>query len=229
MKTLCIFVHFSENNDYSEDDIHYISTLITLFENVVVLSSNDHSPNNLRCKFQLNIPNYGVDFGKIQWYLNTINVDELEHLYIFNNSCILIRNPKESIAYMEKKNYDFWGYNTSNESDTLHIQSYFYYFKNHAILEFNNLLNEINPFGNALSYVDVIPKLEIPMLNYMHSKGFNCGVYLQTHLCFPNTNPVLFYIDKILILNVHFPFIKKKSLIPGRYDRHYLTMLANLT
>lgn len=224
-KAMCLFAHYDKENKYTEDDISYISHLSSIFEEVVVLTGNSGKIENdtlQNVKYVLNIPNRGVDFGKVDYYLQKNNVDKYEQFYIVNNSCILVRDLAPSIEYMETKELDYWGYTTSNELG-LHIQSYFYYLNKKGLGVLKEMLSENKPFDNDLSYVEVIRQIEIKMLSYFSSKGLKCGSYIHCHKIKTSKEPnILYYYPDWLLLNPNFPFIKKRPLALGVHSREYL-------
>jgi len=223
-KKICLFCHYDKDGIYSQDDINFISSLSSTFEEVVVLTSNKErvdKKNFSNVKYSLGIPNRGLDFGKVQNFLENNDIDNYDEFYIVNNSCILARDLSPSLKFMQKKGLDFWGYTTSKEIQ-LHVQTYFYFLNNKAYKEFRKLLNKEDPFGKNLSYDQVIRQIEVNMLSYFNSVGLKCGSYIHSHKIKTNKldNLSFFYPDWLL-LNPHYPFIKKKSIKIG-FERKYL-------
>jgi lipopolysaccharide biosynthesis protein len=226
-KTICIFIHYDSSNSYSSEDIEYIKKISFIFSDVIVLTSNTHPINEIEnIKTICNIPNVGYDFGKLETYINSINIEEIENLYLFNNSCLLVRDPNISIEYMKKRDLDFWGYTTSTE-ETMHIQSYFLYFSNKAIKLLKEFLSNKSPVKNNFSHIDVVKKIELQLLRYMYDNKLKCGAYMQAHKIFPGINSTIIHADKLLVLNPHFPFIKKKVYTFAKtFDKNYLLSLV---
>jgi len=229
MNKLCLFIHYDENHCYTEDDIKYINNLSKNFKTVTILTSNSNKIENYSfdCEIEyiLNIPNFGYDFGKIQYFLREKDITNIECCYIFNNSCLLVRDLEPSISYMDSKNLDFWSYTTSL-ARAFHTQSYFMYFSNPALKEFISLLREKDPHGNKYGFEEVVNNLEIQILRHMNLKKFKCGSYLHTHKIFGDKDSTVFHADKLLVLNQYFPFIKKKVFTNFKtFDRKYLESL----
>lgn len=225
MKKLCLFCHYDKDELYSEDDIKYVSGLSSTFEKVIVLTGNDKEIEGQKfhnVEYVLQIPNRGLDFGKVQNFLENNSVKEYGEFYICNNSCLLVRDLSPSLKYMREKKLDFWGYTTSKELQ-LHVQSYFYFLNKKALKEFKDLLFKVNPFNKNLAYDQVIRQIEIKMLSYFDSKGLKCGAYVHCHKLKTNRqdNISYFYPDWLL-LNPNYPFIKKKALKLGLHERKYL-------
>jgi lipopolysaccharide biosynthesis protein len=228
MNSICLFVHYDENNLYSQEDIGYIKHLTEIFDKVFLLTSNTNEItelNNSKIEYFLNIPNVGYDFGKIQYFLNKFEIQKQSDCYIFNNSTLLVRNLQPSLEHMKNKNLDFWGYTTS-KARFFHIQSYFLYFSNQALIEFKNYLNIQDPIGNNFGFEDIVNNIEIKLLKHFSDKKMKCGSYIHTHKLFNDQDSMVFHIDKLLILNPHFPFIKKKLFTKFKtFDKTYLQSL----
>lgn len=225
-KTVCIFIHYDSQNLYSEEDLTYIKRISSIFSSVIVLTSNTERVDGIdNVQTICNIANIGYDFGKLETYINSINLQDIEELYVFNNSCLLVRDPIISIEYMKNKNLDFWGYTTSTE-ETMHIQSYFLYFGNKAIVLLKEFLSKNSPIQNNFSHIDVVKKIELELLKYMYQNKMKCGAYIQAHKLFPHVNSTIIHADKLLVFNPHFPFIKKKVYTFAKtFDKKYLESL----
>lgn len=226
-KTLCIFIHYDAQNLYSEEDLNYIKKISSIFSSVTVLTSNTNSIDDFNnVETICGMSNIGYDFGKLETYINSINLEDVEEMYVFNNSCLLIRDPTISIEYMKNKNLDFWGYTTSTE-ETMHIQSYFLYFTNKAARLLREFLLKNSPTENNFSHIEVVRKIELQLLRYMYDNKVKCGAYIQTHKLFPQVNSTIIHADKLLVLNPHFPFIKKKVYTFAKtFDKNYLLSLV---
>jgi len=226
-KTVCIFIHHDSSDSYSSEDLDYIKKISSIFSDVIVLTSNTHPITNIdNIQTKYNIPNIGYDFGKLETYVNSINLEEIEDLYVFNNSCLLVRDPSISIEHMKKRSLDFWGYTTSTE-ETMHIQSYFLYFSNKSIKLLKEFLSNNSPVKNNFSHIDVVKKIELQLLRYMYDNKVKCGAYMQAHKLFPDINSTIIHADKLLVLNPHFPFIKKKVYTFAKtFDKNYLLSLV---
>lgn len=226
-KSLCIFIHYDESMTYTKDDMSSLQKISSVFDEVIVLTSNKEKIYNIKnIHTYCNMHNIASDFGKLETFINSIDIDDYEDMYVFNNSCLIVRELETSIQSMKKKYLDFWGYTTSTEH-TIHIQSYFLYYSNKAMHLLKEFLNKNSPVNNNLSHKDVIEKIELKLLKYMHNNGMKCGSYMKTHILFPSVNPTIIYADKLLIFNPHFPFIKKKTFTLAKiFDRKYLESLV---
>ena len=222
-KTRCLFIHYDPSDSYSEEDKYFINKINLIFPSLVVLTSNTQPVDGVETK---KIQNIGYDFGKLEHYLNSVDLNEIEDLYVFNNSCLLVRDPSVSIEYMKNRDLDFWGYTTSTEVK-MHVQSYFLYFSNKSIPLLKQFLKDNSPIKNNFSYTDIVYKIELQLWEYMSDK-VRCGSYIETHKIFPGINSTIIHADKLLALNPHFPFIKKKIYTFSKtFDKDYLLSLVH--
>lgn len=226
--TLCVFIHFDSNDLYSDEDLHYIKTLSEIFKSVVVLTSNTKEiPLIPNVHTITSMSNVGFDFGKLETYINTLDLDNYDELYVFNNSCYLVRDPSVSLEFMKTKGFDFWGY-TSSQEQAIHVQSYFLYFSRAALQFLKNFLTEYSPTKNNYTHLEVVRRLELPLVHYLSGRKMKCGVYLETHKLFGQSNPTILHADKLLILNPHYPFIKKKVFTEAKsFTKEYLFGVSN--
>lgn len=215
--SVCFFVHHDKNDKYSKEDKRYVEHLCSIFDNVVILTGNTKKfkTENGNPEFLLKIKNRGFDFGKLQHYINSNreHVLSFEDIYVFNNSCYLVRDLTPSLQKMKEKDLDYWGFTSSIERK-LHIQSYFYYLSKRAFIEFDQMLAEVDPYGKNLGFDEVINGLEIQMLDFLIKKGMKCDSFIRTHKIkrYPFTlgkNPTIFGAD-YLLFNSDYPFLKKK-------------------
>ena len=230
MSSVCIYSHYDKAGTLNEDDHSYVLDLCLNYDKVVFISSNKETSEELpdNVEFVLNAPNYGIDFGKFEYYLRNHDLSTYKTYSFTNNSCLLVRSLKPSLEHMGRKKLDFWGYTTSLEK-SFHIQSYFMTFSHDCFLDFKKLLFEVAPQTNKMGYQESVDKIEIKLSKHLYKKGHKIGSYLHTHKLFGASNPVLFHVDKLLVLSKDFPFVKKKSYTDFKpitnYEREYLMSL----
>ena len=86
-KTVCIFIHYDYEDRYSDEDVEYIKKISSIFSSIIVLTSNTKPISNLsNVQTIFGMSNVGYDFGKLEAYIDSINLQDIEELYLFNNS-----------------------------------------------------------------------------------------------------------------------------------------------
>lgn len=226
--SLCVYIHYDSENIFSKEDVHFVEHLKRNFSNIKILTGNsdDNTPEELidsKISITYNIPNYGYDFGKLEYFLSegrnaNEDINKYDNFYIFNNSCIIVRDLGPSLEEMDSKKLDFWGYTTNRDEGTIHVQSYFYFLSKKAFNIFEPWLKKHSPFYNKLNMKEVIQKLEVKMMSNLLMNNLKCNSYLQTHKYYGGrihrgfyaSNHTIF-MPEWLMMNKNFPLIKKKA------------------
>lgn len=231
-KSLCIFIHFSEQQHIPYYVGIFVNELAKFFDEVVLLSNNKtlkSTPNlssNVSIKFQ---KNEGYDFGRFYNYYKTINKDDYYRLACINESNILINKLDNILNWDSIIHFDFYGLVDSYERpwfskslNTYHIQSHFLVLHKNAIdllddyfhtVNFDELFHEKNP--KALR-CKVIEKWEIGLSQFMKSKGLIIGHYIDckelTQKCNIRMDSNISHILYKELLMSGYPFLKKKVI-----------------
>ena len=195
-KSLCIFIHFSEQQCIPCYVQIFVNELARFFDEVVLLSNNKTLKsvptlsNNVSITFQ---ENKGYDFGRFYNFYNTINKDDYYRIACVNDSNILINNLDNILKWENIARFDFWGLIDSYEkpwfstsSKNHHIQSHFWVLHKNAIdlleeyfqsVEIETFFNEESPKALRRKVID---KWEIGLSQFMKSRGLKIGHLLDT-------------------------------------------------
>ena len=81
------------------------------------------------------VSNEGYDFG--MWYkaLSDLDVSNIDHLTLINDSVVLFADVGETIRLMMRRSEDVVGITDSNQFEH-HLQSYFLMFKNSDVVDY---------------------------------------------------------------------------------------------
>lgn len=195
-KSLCIFIHFSEQQHIPYYVQIFANELARFFDDVVLLSNNRTLKsipallNNVLISFQ---ENEGYDFGRFYNYYKTINKDDYYRIACVNDSNILINNLDNVLKWENIVHFDFWGLVDSYEkpwfstsSDNHHIQSHFLIFHKKAIdllddyfksVRIDEFFNEKSPKALRRKVID---KWEIGLSQFMKSNGVKIGHFFDS-------------------------------------------------
>ena len=137
-KSLCIFIHFSEQQDIPHYVTIFVNELSKYFDDVI-LSSNPKVLKQIP-PFSKNVTlqfdeNYGYDFGRFYAVFKSIEQENYNRIACINDSNILINSLENILNFENIDQFDFWGVLDSNEkpwfleiSNPYHIQSHFLIF-----------------------------------------------------------------------------------------------------
>jgi lipopolysaccharide biosynthesis protein len=232
-KSLCLFIHFSEQQHIPYYVQIFVNELARFFDEVVLLSNNKtlktipSLPNNVTIAFQENI---GYDFGRFYNYYQSINKDDYYRIACVNDSNILISNLDNILKWENIAPFDFWGLVDSRDkpwfstsSDDHHIQSHFLIFHKNAIdflddyfksVKIDELFSEKDP---KILRRNVIDKWEIGLSQFMISKGLNIGHHIDSKaitkhfkIRFDSNISHILYQE---LLKAGYPLIKKKVVL----------------
>ncbi|MEI7525725.1 MAG: hypothetical protein WCJ95_15395 [Mariniphaga sp.] len=240
-KSLCIFIHFSEQEDIPYYVTIFVNELANYFDEVI-LSSNPKAikqnpviSKNVTIQFQ---ENKGYDFGRFYNTYKTIDPEEYFRIACVNDSNILINSLEHVLNHENISQFDFWGLLDSNEkpwffksSDNYHIQSHFLIFNQRAIyglekyfqlVDMAQFLSETN---TKLLRQKVICNWEIGISQFIRSEGLNTGHFID---CKELTDRFKINNDSNIshklfeeLLSYGYPLIKKKVIFDQKreYER----------
>ena len=236
-KSLCIFIHFSEQQLIPYYVQVYANELARFFDEVDLLSNNrtlksiPTLSNNVLITFQ---ENTGYDFGRFYNYYKTINKDDYYRIACVNDSNILINNLDNVLKWENIVHFDFWGLVDSYEkpwfstsSYNHHIQSHFLVFNKNAIDLLDDYFKsvKIDEFFNEKNSKTlrrkVIDKWEIGLSQFMKSKGIKIGHFFD---CKEVTKQFNIRMDSNIshtlyqeLLTSGYPLIKKKVIFDQKW------------
>ncbi len=195
MHNICLFIHFSEGNEFPEYVRKYVLELSRHFQEVKLLSNPgkiiSHTwSSNVELVFH---PNVGYDFGRIYTYLHSVDLSAYDNLAIVNDSNWLIGDLKDVLDWDSICKYDLWGIIDSHEKpwysnhiDSYHLQSHFLILGRKAISHLDTFfiqagVHEIMTEKNAKTLRRmVIDRWEIGLTQFMLSKGLITGSYINS-------------------------------------------------
>lgn len=231
-KSLCIFIHFSEEQHIPFYVEVFVNELAKFFDEVVLLS-NDRTltsvpafSENVLIEFQ---ENKGYDFGRFYNYFKSIEKDNYYRIACVNDSNILVNQLDNVLNWEKISGFDFWGLVDSYEkpwfstwADNHHIQSHFLVFHKKAIdllseyfesVDVDALLNEKN---QKTLRRNVINKWEIGLSQFMISNGLKTGCFCDSQeftqrFNIPLDSNVPHLLPEELLAN-GYPLLKKKVI-----------------
>jgi len=249
MRTLAIFVHYSEKDYIPEYVLTYIKELKKYF-NDIILATNNRNITNI---FQINkldsvkcflFKNEGYDFGLFYKSLHSTDLEIYDRISFINDSNILLKPLTEVFKWGNNQNIDVWGLTDSYENvpnskhiDSYHIQSHFLVFEKKSIsslLDFFDFIKFEEVFKLNLSkrelWLKIVEDCEIGISQYMLSKGLKIGAMYQCEDFVKSGNYKSINIHMKMwreLLQENYPLIKKK-IITKAFDPIYEKNVAKL-
>lgn len=213
--SLCLFCSYFNGPEIPEYVYVYLHQLKRNFTEVIFLTDNKQlsaSSLNFLESEKISLKQYlneGFDFGMWSKALNEISLDSWDEIAMVNDSCILFREPDESINAIRNSGWDYAGLVASKQVKW-HIQSYFVIMRKAV---FSDVLQYFNDHGLKQNFEDVIVGYEVGLSSWLQEKGYKLGAVFGVP---GNTtlNPSFMEIDKMIASG--FPLIKRK-LITGSY------------
>lgn len=232
MQNICLFVHFSEGNEFPGYVRKYVLELSRHFQEVKLLSNpgkiTSHSwSSNVELVFHTNV---GYDFGRIYTYLHSIDLHAYDNLAIVNDSNWLIGDLQDVLDWDSICKYDLWGIIDSHEkpwysnhTDSYHLQSHFLILGRKAINHLDTFfkqagVHEIMTEKDAKTLRRmVIDRWEIGLTQFMLSKGLITGSYINSfefnrrfgHKLSANATHLLFE----ELIREGYPLLKRKAIL----------------
>ena len=164
------------------------------------------------CKKYFLIPNNKLlDFGKWQYALQNVQLEEYDYIVFINDSIIIEKPINFFFSLLSSKNVDYYGFNNSTQTK-YHSQSYLFSIKTNQIYRFIDLIqrNLKNITSNPES---VVYNLELKLLDeFKNHKHF-----LNTRKFPDHFGKNIFFNNDYLYLNLKkaglFPFTKVKRIL----------------
>jgi rhamnosyltransferase len=177
-------VHWSANDEVSDDDICYVEALAALGKTIIFVSNANSRRTNpwpLRLRKSTHAiiqrSNRGYDFGGYSaGFEYLVRGNYLPSEVIFCNNSVVLLDREDLRAVLElsaKSNFDLTSLTSSNEIAP-HLQSYWLHFKAvegywHQLLEFWSELDSIDAKN------DVVLKQEIPLARFFKARNIKTG------------------------------------------------------
>jgi len=232
-KSICIFIHFSEQQYIPYYVQVFVNELARFFDEVVLLSNQKTLKSlpalrkNVVITFQENI---GYDFGRFYNYYKTIDTDNYSRIACVNDSNVLINNLDNVLKWENIAPFDFWGLVDSYEKpwfskhlNNHHKQSHFLIFHKKSIELLDEYFSSVNVeafFEEKDSKIlrrNVIDKWEIVLSQFMISKELEIGHFYDSKKITtqfnirPDSNISHSLYEELLTTG--YPFIKKKVIV----------------
>lgn len=164
------------------------------------------------CKKYFLIPNNKLlDFGKWQYALQNVQLEEYDYVVFINDSIIIEKPIHFFFSILSSKNVDYYGYNNSTQTK-FHSQSYLFSIKTNQIYRFIELI-ERNLKNITSNPESVVYNLELKLLDeFKNHKHF-----LNTRKFPDHSGKNIFFNNDYLYLNLKkaglFPFTKVKRIL----------------
>lgn len=227
VKSLALFATHSHKDRLSQNVMSYVSELSRCYDAVIVITTqkivyNENDlPENARLVMTMNSCH---DFGLHFRILHNLDIDGIDEIGLFNDSCYVLKPLNEVIDLLRSGTDDVLGLTDSYEV-TWHLQSYFLIFRGAALPDLisfvkNSLMYPIKMMNKWY----VIKNFEIGLSVYMlkHRHPIRALYPVQTVLNAPSrfdsvgTNTSYTCWDRLLALG--FPLLKKAR---KTYDDEY--------
>ena len=188
-KRCAIYLYYNRRGIFEEYAQEAVQGLATVAERVLVVVNgllNEEGENYIKENgFELLVrENKGYDFGGYKDGIEHIGYEELksyDELIILNSSVYgPIKPLPEVFAAMDKKDpaCDFWGITMGSDGFPIHIQSYFYVFRDNLLWSeaFKSFWQSVNYFKDR---DEAIAGGEIKVTQYFKEKGFSFNSYIE--------------------------------------------------
>lgn len=243
-KSLCVFVHFS-NNPYIPLYVKIYIDEISKYFDQVILVTNERSTQAEASYKKLNIStvfvkNEGYDLGMFYKVFQSINPEDYAQIACINDSNILFNELLPIFNWSKEHQSDFWGVIDSNQKPSFsthknnyHIQSHFIVFNRKAIQKLPEFFDSIiiqdiyDEKSSKLVRQEVIKKWEIGLSQYLINEGLTCKSYIdsqsycQLYLSGKSTNVSLKLYPELI--RSGFPLLKIKVITKGKWKDLFRT------
>ena len=243
-KSLCVFVHFS-NNPYIPLYVKIYVDEISKYFDQVILVTNERSAQAEASYKKLNIStvfvkNEGYDLGMFYKVFQSINPEDYAQIACINDSNILFNELLPIFNWSKEHQSDFWGVIDSNQKPSFsthknnyHIQSHFIVFNRKAIQKLPEFFDSIiiqdiyDEKSSKLVRQEVIKKWEIGLSQYLINEGLTCKSYIDSQsycqLCHSgkSTNVSLKLYPELI--RSGFPLLKIKVITKGKWKDLFRT------
>lgn len=234
MKSLGIFVHYSEDINIPEYVITYLNELSKHFTDIILATNvreitNIKKLNEMKCVKLLLFKNEGYDFGLFYKSMLSTDLNLYNRVAFINDSNILIKSLDEVFNWGENSKFDMWGLTDSYQNvpnskhkNSYHIQSHFLVFEKAAIpqiIKFFNFIKFDDFFDLQLDkrelWIKIVEDCEIGLSQFMKNKHMKLGAkYAVKNLAGTNYKTINSHMTlwKTLLDN-NYPLIKKKIVL----------------
>jgi lipopolysaccharide biosynthesis protein len=243
-KSLCVFVHFS-NNPYIPLYVKIYVDEISKYFDQVILVTNERSAQAEASYKKLNISkvfvkNEGYDLGMFYKVFQSINPEDYAQIACINDSNILFNELLPIFNWSKEHQSDFWGVIDSNQKPSFsthknnyHIQSHFIVFNRKAIQKLPEFFDSIiiqdiyDEKSSKLLRQEVIKKWEVGLSQYLINEGLTCKSYIdsqsycQLYLSGKSTNVSLKLYPELI--RSGFPLLKIKVITKGKWKDLFRT------
>lgn len=243
-KSLCVFVHFS-NNPYIPLYVKIYVDEISKYFDQVILVTNERSAQAEASYKKLNIStvfvkNEGYDLGMFYKVFQSINPEDYAQIACINDSNILFNELLPIFNWSKEHQSDFWGVIDSNQKPSFsthknnyHIQSHFIVFNRKAIQKLPEFFDSIiiqdiyDEKSSKLVRQEVINKWEVGLSQYLINEGLTCKSYIdsqsycQLYLSGKSTNVSLKLYPELI--RSGFPLLKIKVITKGKWKDLFRT------
>ena len=236
MKRIAIFAHYSTDNKIDDYVIFYLKELKKVAESIIFVSDTNIEEEELDKIKEYTIKSIAkkhgeYDFGSYKiGYLYALNnklLSEYEEVIFANDSCYAPLFPfTDMFNEMSNKKLDFWGASQNgwrNKYSNIppHIQSFFIVFKRNVFLSdyFKKFISSIK---KEESKYKLILKYEIGLTTFLEGHKLSWDVYSK--ISKENESAFLLKYKKI-ILEEHFPFLKRSIVLLRQQEINYPIML----
>ncbi|MFA5326684.1 MAG: rhamnan synthesis F family protein [Prolixibacteraceae bacterium] len=243
-KSLCVFVHYS-NDPYIPNYVLIYITEISKFFDKVILVTNERPieksnyPDNLNIS-TLFVKNEGYDLGMFYKAFQTIDPNEYKQIACINDSNVLFNELHPIFNWSKKQNVDFWGVidsyqkpEFSTHQTNYHIQSHFIVFNEKAISRLPHFFETLK-IHDIFAETDakklrqtVINKWEIGLSQFLINEGLTCSSYIdskaysQKYLSGKPTNVGLKLYPELIRSGL--PLLKIKVITKGKWKDIFRT------
>lgn len=247
MKSLGIFVHYSEKNYIPGYVLTYLKELSNYFTDII-LSTNLRDINNIdkinqiKCVKLLLFKNEGYDFGLFYKSILSTNINLYDRVAFINDSNILLKPLKDVFEWKKGNDLEMWGLTDSYENvpnskyqNSYHVQSHFLVFEKSAIfhiykffdfIKFNDIFEF--EFEKRELWLKIVEDCEIGLSVYMRNNNVKIGSKYECKSFVKKENYKAINIHMRLwkeLLDDNYPLIKKK-IVNKLFDPVYETNVA---
>jgi lipopolysaccharide biosynthesis protein len=243
-KSLCVFVHFSNNPCIPLYVKIYVDEISKYFDQVILVT-NERSAQAEASYKKLNISkvfvkNEGYDLGMFYKVFQSINPEDYSQIACINDSNILFNELLPIFNWSKEHQSDFWGVIDSNQKPSFsthknnyHIQSHFIVFNRKAIQKLPEFFDSIiiqdiyDEKSSKSVRQEVIKKWEVGLSQYLINEGLTCKSYIdsqsycQLYLSGKSTNVSLKLYPELI--RSGFPLLKIKVITKGKWKDLFRT------
>lgn len=220
-KRLCLFAHYSNNDEITPNTLEYVCELSRFFDQIIVLTNildvSGYSENKVSF---VTVPNRHLDIGMCMRVLLNADILEFDSIALVNDSCVLLKPMDFIFMSAQSRKFDgFWGICDSYETSH-HIQSFFLVFEKKTLGALSDFVIDLK----KMPIDDSVEKSEIGISTFMSARGFSLDVVFNWNIICKHEsvvsmngkkicdldNPSYIYWD--ILIQLGCPLLKKKRL-----------------